>query len=224
MSEIEDDPTYAEEIVPWAVDLIGPVSERLLDLGCGEGQLLRAVAARTRIGCDITVSLLRRAASDAAAVQCRLPDLRWLRDRSVDTAACVLVLEHVADISGFFDEVARVLEPGGTFSLIVNHPAYTAEGAGPVVDLTDGEVLWRWGAYFDEGTSREPAGEGSVVFHHRPMRELLGAAARSGLCLEAFEERGFSPQFVARDPGLVGQEHFPRLLGARWRASAAFPG
>ena len=170
------------------------------------------------VGCDVTATLLERAAFDGMAVQCRLPDLRWLRDDSIEAAACVLVLEHLTEASSFFDEVARVLEPGGALTLITNHPAYTAGGAGPVIDLSDGEVLWRWGAYFTQGTSHEPAGDRSIAFHHRPMGELLDSAARNGLRLEMFEERGLSPRSVARDPGLAGQEHFPRLLGVRWRA------
>ena len=218
MAEIDDDPTYGEEIIPWAVDLIGPVAGRFLDLGCGEGQLLRAVAAQVSVGCDVTATLLEQAASDGVTVQCRLPDLGWIRDGSIEAAACVLVLEHLTEASSFFDEVRRVLEPGGALTLITNHPAYTAGGAGPVIDLSDGEVLWRWGAYFTQGTSHEPAGGRSVAFHHRPMGELLNSAARNGLYLEVFQERGLSPRSVARDPGLAGQEHFPRLLGVRWRA------
>jgi SAM-dependent methyltransferase len=132
---------------------------------------------------------------------------------------CVLVIEHLPDVVDLFEEVARVLEPGGVCALVMNHPAYTAAGAGPVVDMSDGEILWRWGAYFEQGSAPEPAGEGSVVFHHRPLSEVLNAAASGGLILERLDERGFSPEAIARDPALIGQEHFPRLLGVRWRAA-----
>lgn len=213
---MEADPTYRTEIVPFALRLLGEVAGRTLDLGCGEGQLLRALP-RGGIGCDLSQELLLRAAATVPVVRCRLPDLGWLRDGSVAAATCVLVLEHLPEIDGLFGEAARVLRPGGVFVLVMNHPAYTADGAGPVVDLSDGEVLWRWGEYFNEGAGSEPAGESTVVFHHRSLGVVLNAAAASGLVLEHFEERGFSPEALARDASLTGQEHFPRLLGSRWR-------
>ena len=204
--------------MPLALDLLGPISGAIVDLGCGEGQLLRAIDGDERFGCDLSEVLLRRASAAAPVVRCRLPNLSWLRDDSLSGATCVLVLEHLSEIRNLLAETARVLEPGGVLALVMNHPAYTSAGAGPVVDLSDGEILWRWGAYFEAGSGREPAGAGSVVFHHRSLGELLNTAAACGLMLERLEERGLSPEAVARDPALAGQEHFPRLLGVRWRA------
>ena len=48
------------------------------------------------------------------------------------------------------------------------------------------------------------------------MGSLLNVAANAGWSLERVEERGLSPEAVAHDPGLVGQEHLPRPLGLRW--------
>jgi SAM-dependent methyltransferase len=146
-----------------------------------------------------------------------LPDLRWLRTGAAAAVVSVLVLEHVEDFATLLAHVGRALEPGGRFVLVMNHPAYTPSGAGPVVDLSDGEVFWRWGPYFASGSGTEPAGAGAVVFHHRPLGLLLNTVAGSGLALERFEERALGTDAVARDPGLSGQEHFPRLLGALWR-------
>jgi SAM-dependent methyltransferase len=215
--EITTDPTYAGQIVPLAVELLGGAGGPFLDLGCGEGQLLRALGGGQMIGCDFSLQLLGAAKPTAPVVQCLLPDLSWIKTDAFDAAACVLVLEHLADVSALFGAVARVVRTHGALVVVMNHPAYTPDGAGPLIDTSDGEVLWRWGNYFDEGIGIEPAGSGSVVFHHRPLGMILNAASANGFDLEHLEEVGMAPEAGARDPGFAGQEHLPRLLGARWR-------
>ena len=203
--------------MPLALELLGSTSGPLLDLGCGEGQLLRALDSGPSFGCDVSDTLLHHARNTSPVVQCRLPDLAWLQSESMAAATCLFVVEHIDDLKRFFGQVARVLVPDGALVLVMNHPAYTSAGAGPVVDLSDGEILWRWGSYFEIGSSPEPAGDGSVVFHHRPLGELLNSASRHGFVLERFDERGLSPEAISRAASLVGQEHFPRILGVRWR-------
>jgi SAM-dependent methyltransferase len=168
------------------------------------------------IGCDLSPSLVAQAAEAGPVVLARLPDLHWLRDGAIVAAYSVLVLEHLPTLEGFFEEAHRVTRDGGNLVVISNHPAYTPATAGPLIDQSDGEVLWRWGHYFIEGRAEMPAGDGTVTFHHRPMGLLLNAAADAGWSLDRFEERGLSPQAVARDPGLAGQEHLPRVIGLRW--------
>ena len=178
---------------------------------------MRAARSGAIVGCDVSVALLGDAAKAGPVVQCRLPDLSWLKPAVFEAAACVLVLEHVRDMHALFGGVARVVRPGGALVVVMNHPAYTPPGAGPVIDMSDGEVLWRWGSYFDEAEGTEPAGEGTVVFHHRPLATILSSASSHGFDLLRIEEAGLDPAVVAEDPGLAGQEHLPRLLGARWR-------
>lgn len=219
VEEIQADPVYAREVVPLAVEMVAPVSGGLyLDLGCGEGEVMRAIAAAggATVGCDLSEPLARRAASTGPVAVCRLPDLGWLRGGVVDGACAVLVLEHLADAAPLFREAARVVRPGGSLVLIANHPAYTAPGSGPLIDPEDGEVLWRWGPYLEEGCSEEPAGEGWVVFHHRSLGLLLTAAAEAGWCLQRLVEQGVGEERAAEDPLLAAQRHIPRFLAARW--------
>jgi hypothetical protein len=49
------------------------------------------------------------------------------------------------------------------------------------------------------------------------MADLLNAATDSGWDLQRLEERGISTASVERYPEYAGQEHIPRLLGAKWR-------
>ena len=210
-----DDPTYRNELVPLLTELIGNPTGRVLDLGCGDG-LAMGTLPMDVLGCDLSPGLAARAARYGPTVVARLPDLRWLRDATVAATYSVMVLEHLPTLDGFFEEAHRVTQGGGRLVVISNHPAYTPPGAGPLIDQSDGEVLWRWGPYFSEVSGQVPAGDGTVTFYHRPMPSLLNRAARAGWSLERFEERGLSPEAVAHDPGLVGQEHFPRVIGLVW--------
>ncbi len=214
LAEIDDDPIYQSDVVPLLERLLVDVPGRLLDLGCGEGQVMALYPGRV-VGCDISPALLRLAARRGPVVRTDLPHLSWLRPGSVDGAYLVLVLEHLAGLE-VFETVARVVRPGGTLALVMNHPAFTAVGSGPIVDTTDGEFLWRWGDYFQAGSTLMPAGESDVLFHHRPLATILNEAATAGWNLVELIETGFSEAALAAEPGYLGQERMPRLLGARW--------
>ena len=215
MAEVDTDPMYADDVYPLVFGLLGEVDGSVLDVGCGEGQGMRLHGGDV-VGCDLSGSLLARARRAGPVVRCRLPGLEWARSDAFAAAFSVFVLDLVPDMNGFFAEVGRVVESGGALVVLVNHPIFTAPGAGPLLD-DEGETLWRWGRYFDVGTEREPAGDGFVTFHHRPMGRLLNVAASAGWILEAIEEHGLSPAAIEREPAYSGQETIPRMLAARWR-------
>ena len=209
--EIEDDPAYNAVVNPMLLDILQPEAGRTyLDLGCGEGRVMRALkeSGAAAHGVDLTPALARRAADSGPVVIGRLPDLGFLRDDSYDGAFCVLALEHIEDEERFFAEAARAVRPGGVFALVINHPFRTAPGATPITD-SDGETLWRPGDYFSSGTTLEPAGEGQMLFHHRSTARILESAAAAGWYLERFVE---APHHELDD-----QAGIPRLLACRWR-------
>ena len=215
-SEELTDPAYTFDVQPLVDKMLAGLSGPSLDLGCGTGRLRDSLPVPA-YGCDSSRKLLAIAAElGMPVVQTRLAELPW-RDGVIATAVACLVLEHLPDLRTFFSEVARVVTSGGHLVVVSNHPAYTSQGSGPVVDMSDGEVLWRWGSYLFESVATEPAGEGSMVFHHRPLPVILNAAAEAGWSLERMLEAGVSAETVARIPALAGQEHMPRLIALRWR-------
>lgn len=219
LSEVATDTSYHEEVVPLLIDLLEPAPEhRYLDAGCGEGQGMRAVAAYGSrvVGMDLSAPLLRDAAPTGPVVRAELPYLAWLRDDCLDGLYLMLVIEHIGALETLLAEAARTVRSGGKLVVISNHPAFTAPGAGPLVDPVDGEVTWRWGPYLEDRMSLEPAGEGNVTVYHRPLGTVLTAAAHAGWHLDRLEERGVGPDARERDPILAMQKHIPRLLGARW--------
>ncbi|MCJ7725081.1 MAG: class I SAM-dependent methyltransferase [Acidimicrobiia bacterium] len=220
ISEVAGDPAYAEQVIPLALDLIDPTpGERWLDLGCGEGRVMRLLEDRGAIavGCDLSATLATLAGEEGRAVVARLPDLGWLRDDAVDGACAVLVLEHLEDLPALFAACGRVVRPGGRLVAVLNHPVMTAPGSAPVYDPDDEEILWRWGDYFGSGATHEPAGEGEVVFHHRSLAALLDAASGAGWLLGRLVEQGVGERQADRDPLLAMQRNIPRLLGVVWQ-------
>ncbi|HSG79040.1 MAG TPA: class I SAM-dependent methyltransferase [Acidimicrobiia bacterium] len=219
IEELASDTAYASEVVPVALDLLRPQpGRRYLDLGCGQGRVMEELAAAGAegLGVDLSRRLLDSAKQWGPVVRASLPSLGWMGDGSVDGAITVLVLEHLEDAGTFFEETARVVRPGGVLALVVNHPVLTAPDSGPIVDPDDDEVLWRWGGYFASGYTEEPAGPGTVRFHHRSTADLLTAAADAGWSLERLVEAPAGQQRRRRDALLAAQAHVPRLLGARW--------
>ena len=68
---------------------------------------------------QVMLDATRARAAGLTNVDTRLGELDALplQDAEVDVALCMLVLHHVAELAPVFDEVARVLRPGG--SLVV---------------------------------------------------------------------------------------------------------
>lgn len=193
------------------LDILQPQPDHTyLDLGSGEGRVMRAVSNAGAIahGVELNPDLARLSAEAGPTSVASLPDLGFLEGDAYDGAYLVLVLEHIVDHEQLFREVARVVKPGGVMALVMNHPVWTAPESTPITD-DDGEILWRPGAYFSTGSSVEPAGTKKVVFHHRTMADLVNSASAAGWSLEQMVE---APHHEFED-----QIGIPRLLAVRWR-------
>jgi SAM-dependent methyltransferase len=99
----------------------GPFPAPLLDLGCGDGHFVQVVFGAADVGIDLEVGKAREAAGRGvyrhvdAASAARIP----FRDGSFQSVLANCALEHMPDLDGVFEEVARVLRPGGTFVFTV---------------------------------------------------------------------------------------------------------
>ena len=210
------DPAYVDDVQPLLDQLLAGCEGPALDLGCGDGRLAPTLPGPV-FGTDASMRLCRAAASNGmAVVAADITQLTWVKPAAVRLAVACLVVEHLTELDAFFSGAHRVVDDDGALVVVANHPAFTAPGAGPVVDPNDGEVTWRWGSYFVESVAAEPAGPGHVLFHHRPLAVLLNAAARNGWGLDKMLEAPASATTIARIPALDGQEHMPRLIGIRW--------
>jgi SAM-dependent methyltransferase len=209
LTELSGDPAYETVVTPLLIEVLAPeAGRRYLDLGCGEGRIMRTLSDLGAVahGLDVNHDLAGRA---GVAFVAELPTIP-IRAGAYDGVYSVLSIEHVEDHAAIFTEAARVTLPGGVMAVVMNHPFWTAPGSTPITD-TDGELLWRPGEYFEDGTSSISLSGAEVVFHHRSMQRLLNAAADAGWCLRRMIER---PHHDLDD-----QAGIPRLLACRWRLS-----
>ena len=116
-----------------AVEQQTTTGTRVLDLGCGTGDLARCLAAGHRrvTGCDISVEMLVHAAhaDQAQVVEWTRLDPSWhtlpFSDRTFGAIVASSILEYLDDPVAVLRECARVLQPGGTLMCTVpdlRHP------------------------------------------------------------------------------------------------------
>jgi SAM-dependent methyltransferase len=214
------DPEYEEQIIPLAVECLTG-ARRILDIGCGEGQIARVArridGVETVVGIDPTPAQLAvadergggvgyaRAAADA------LP----FADGSFDAAVACLVFEHIRAVDAAIAEVGRVLEPGGRFAFFLNHPLLQTPNSGWIDDhvLDPPEQYWRIGAYLVEDETLEEVEKGVFLpFIHRPLSRYINTLAANGMTLVRMEEPAPPPGFLARAGEYADAATIPRLL------------
>ncbi len=93
-----------------------PDGARLLDVGCGTGDLLRRLGGRfSCAGCDPAEEMLEhaRTANPTADLRVAMAEALPYADASFDVALCIEVVRYLADPRPALREVGRVLRPGG---------------------------------------------------------------------------------------------------------------
>jgi SAM-dependent methyltransferase len=211
------DPEYEEQIIPLAAECLAG-ARRVVDVGTGEGQLARVavgLGAELVAGVDPTRAQLRVARERAGGP-------RYLRgtadhlpfaDTSFDAAIACLVFEHIPDHGHGIAEVARVLEPGGRFVFLLNHPLLQAPDSGWVIDHINDEEYWRVGPYLTVDVSLEQLAPGiELPFVHRPLSQYINAMAAHGLLVERMDEPAPPEGFLARAEEYRSAATIPRLL------------
>ncbi len=93
-----------------------PDGARLLDVGCGTGDLLRRLGGRFACtGCDPAEEMLEHARAANPSVDFTVASAEALPypDRSFDAVLCIEVVRYLADPRPALGELTRVLRPGG---------------------------------------------------------------------------------------------------------------
>ncbi len=211
--------------------LVGPSTERLLNLqagelvlevGCGNGVFARRMArlGARMIATDFSEKLLERAQArtheNADRIEYRLIDatdeeqLLSLGAKRFDAVVCNMALMDMATIEPLMRAVAQLLKPGGRFVFSVMHPCFNSNGT-----LMMAEEEYRDGAfiiihsmkvsqYLDIPPQTGIAMQGQPQPHyyfHRPLHVLLGTCFRAGLVMDGIEEPALNHPYDGSQPG-----------------------
>ena len=221
------DEEYEEQILPiLAAELQG--STRVLDVGCGEGQVSRLAAGlpgvELAVGFDPTAAQALAAKNRGGGVLVGRADAAALPFSSAafDAVVACLVFEHIEAVDQAIHEVGRVLRPGGRFLFLLNHPLLQTPDSGWIDDTILEEQYWRIGAYLTEDQRLEEVEKGIFIpFIHRPLSRYINAMAAAGLLVTYMAEPAPPPGFLARAAEYYDAATIPRLLALRAEKMAA---
>jgi SAM-dependent methyltransferase len=221
------DPEYEEQILPLAEQHLTGAA-RVLDVGCGEGQLARRIAALD--GSPPLVAGVDPTEGQVETAVARDGGVRYVRAAaeglpfaagSFDAAVVCLTLEHLDPFEPAIQEIARVLARGGRFVCFLNHPLLQAPDSGWIDDQVLGEQYWRVGPYLPDDVAMEEVAPGiRLPFMHRPLSRYINVMADCGLLVEHMDEPPPPPGFLALAPEYGEAASIPRLLLLRARKHA----
>ncbi|MEU5155652.1 methyltransferase domain-containing protein [Glycomyces sp. NPDC021274] len=202
--------------------------ERVVDLGCGEGLLTRAVAERgaKALGIDPAQRMIEHALAAERAHQTGAEyvvddgcSLATVPSGSTDWVIAGLSLNNVPDLNTAIQAIRRVLVVGGQVVFTIPHPCFEAPGA----SWTDQETSLRRvvGDYATEGfwRSTNPQGVRRAGNQHRMLSTYVTALIGNGFALEAMAEPVPDASVVAEQPRRAGLPPFIVIRG-RLDASA----
>lgn len=197
---------YEAVIVPGTLRLLSPApGRRVLDVACGQGDLCRRLAdlGVEAVGVDASPRLIEAAAARTGAPaggatppRYVVGDARSLDDPSLeleassfDAAACVMALMNINPLEPVCRGVARLLKPGGSFTIVVLHPAFRSPG----------QTSWEWDATGDAGPSGGQGGAHRATAAPRPPRGRANGRARQFRRVDGYLSPG--ERAIVMNPG-----------------------
>lgn len=193
--------------------LLGDVGgQRVLDAGSGAGYLSRLLVRRgARM---VAVENSTRAHEIALAHQARDPlpiefhhssisSMPFLEDASCDAAVANYVLMDVRDYESALVEITRVLKPGGRLIAVISYSTldFRWVWAAPDSPRREDRLGWSDDDYFVRRAGYIQWGQlKPFISFHRPLRDYVAAAGRSGLGLRDLDQPEVSEEGLRELP------------------------
>lgn len=181
----------------FVLDSLGPAARgRVLDLGCGTGELTRRLAqgGAAVTGVDISDAMLRIAEGQGGVAISYLQDdiqsLSQLPSGSWDLAVASLCLMDLPDQAAVFQAAARVLVVGGAMVWTILHPCFQSPFSEARPD-DQGIISERLVREYRAARWRSPRPgtvRGEVGAYHRSVAEYLNSFVAAGFHIERVAE------------------------------------
>ena len=167
---------YYHSAVKQAVAEVVPPGSRVLEVGCGTGDVLAHLRPGEGLGTDLSAAMVRLAARKYPHLRFAVHDLMGPSlDERFPYVVAVDVAEHVPDLDAAMRCMAAMLEPEGTLVVITANPLWS-----PVLHLAE-----RLGLKMPEGDHE-----------WRSNQDLFSAAEGAGLTVASFSRRLLVPKAV----------------------------
>jgi SAM-dependent methyltransferase len=121
--------SYDDDRLRWTIGefLVGPRPGKILELGCGDGAMLRLLVDRGMevMGVDASSSGIDRCLNAGLQARCldvSIDGLPFAQDDAFDLVISLETFEHLMNPHYALQEVRRVLRPGGRFLCSVPNP------------------------------------------------------------------------------------------------------
>lgn len=160
------------------IDLLPPPPLDVLDVGCGEGRLGKALIARGYdvVGVDLDPAMVALAAEHHAAEVADATALPF-GAAQFDAVVTAHVFMEIDDLDAALSEIGRVTRDGGSLVAVIEHPF----SSGRKVDYYSRPQRYRWEMSF-QGAD---LGLGGI---HRPLATYVAAIERAGFSLQSLRE------------------------------------
>lgn len=196
--------------------------ERVLEIGCGAGLLLREIGLALgphglAAGLDVSPDQIAQAAVECASVPAVCPvvgDATALSypDAVFDAAVAVQVLEYIPDPAAAIAELRRTLKPGGRLLCLANNWTSTF-WHGPQAGLT-GEIAAMWERHAAHPNLPARLGPMLAQAGFQGIRQLPVPIVNA-----QFDETGFAYWLARLMAGFAAQEGTPKEITAAWLAA-----
>ena len=224
------DELMGDEGNPFQRLLVGPATERLLDIqggemildvACGNGVFTRRLAqlGAQVLGVDFSQEFLQLARGRTTDYDDRIDyqvvdatdeaALRQLGQQRFDAAVCNMALMDMATIDPLLRALRHLLKPAGRFVFSVQHPCFNSNAIKMVVEEEDqeGTLVEAFYLKFSDYLHIPPGrGAGAIgeptphLYFHRPLHVLFNACFQAGFVLDGIEEPAFDDSLQSERP------------------------
>jgi SAM-dependent methyltransferase len=203
-----------------------PTGLRVLDLGCGAGQLslhLAEAGAAEVIGLDVSERMLELARAQNAhpriSYQQAPMESAAFPPARFDLVVSSLALHYVEDYVALVGRIGQWLVPGGILVFSTEHPVVTARATdeGWLRDASGERLSWPISRYGLEGTFEEHWFRAGVRKVHRMVSTLLNGLVDAGLVIERVVEPMPDEAMLRDRPDWIHELKRPAFLLVRAR-------